>query len=269
MRRILTALAGIPILFIVIKRLPPLAFMVLVAVAVVLGSLELSRLVERRGWQTHRWLGAALAAATAWSFYDPRLPTVAVMCAAAMLVPLSSVTRVWLGGRPVQGELEGMATTLSGVMFIGLLMGYCVALLRDGGELGRDLTMLLFWVVWLADAGALVAGKLFGRVRLVPAISPSKTVEGAAGALVVALAAALAAKSWFFTRLAMRDAVALGLLLGLAGMAGDLSESLMKRSASVKDSGGMFPGHGGMLDRTDSLMFAAPVLFYYHQIFME
>jgi phosphatidate cytidylyltransferase len=101
-----------------------------------------------------------------------------------------------------------------------------------------------------------------------PGISPGKTVAGAIGALAVAMAATLTARAWFFTRLALHDAIALGLLLGAAGMVGDLSESLMKRAAAVKDSGVLFPGHGGMLDRTDSLLFAAPVLFYYHKYFM-
>jgi phosphatidate cytidylyltransferase len=93
-------------------------------------------------------------------------------------------------------------------------------------------------------------------------------VEGAAGALVMAVAASLMAKAWFFRKLTMEDALLLGLLLGLAGMAGDLAESLLKRSAAIKDSGRLFPGHGGMLDRADSLLFAAPVLFYYHKYFM-
>jgi phosphatidate cytidylyltransferase len=268
-RRILTAVAGIPILFLIIKRLPPVVFMVLVAASVVLGCLELYRLAERRGWRPHAALGAALAALTAYSFFDSRLSPPDTLCAAALLVPLASLVRARRGGSALSGELEGIAITLSGVLFVGLLMGYCLALLQDGGEMGRDLTLLLFWVVWLADAGALVAGSLWGRIPLMPGISPAKTVEGAIGALVVALAAALVARAWFFTRLRLADAVALGLLMGLAGMAGDLSESMLKRAAAVKDSGGIFPGHGGMLDRTDSLLFAGPVLFYYHRLFMS
>ena len=268
MRRILTALAGIPILFLIIKYLPPAVFMALAGAAVVLGCLELYRLAERRGWRPHRWLGAAMALATVYSFFDSRLPTLDVLCAATLLALVASLVRARHGGSSLEGELEAMAITLFGVLFPGLMMGYCLALLRDGGELGRDLTVLLFWVVWLADAGALATGKLWGRTRLMPGISPGKTVAGAIGALAVAMAATLTARAWFFTRLALHDAIALGLLLGAAGMVGDLSESLMKRAAAVKDSGVLFPGHGGMLDRTDSLLFAAPVLFYYHKYFM-
>src|SRR5262249_35500646 len=223
----------------------------------------------RTGARPPRWRGAALGAATAYSFFDSRLATQDTLCAAVLLIPLASLLRVSRGGARVDGEIGSIASTLLGVLFVGLLMGYCLALLRDGGELGRDLTVLLFWVVWLADAAALTIGSLWGRRRLCPNVSPGKTVEGAVAALVVATGAALIAKGWFFTRLALRDALALGLLLGAAGMIGDLSESLMKRSAAVKDSGVLFPGHGGVLDRTDSLLFAAPVLFYYHKFFMS
>lgn len=268
MKRILTAVAGIPILFLIIKYLPPAVFMGLVGVAVVLGCLEVYRLAELRGWRPHRWLGAALGVAAAYSFFDSRVSTPDILCAATLLIPVASLIRARHGGNSLQGELESMAVTLAGVLFPGMLMGYCLALLRDGGELGRDLTVLLFWVVWLADAGALAVGSLWGRLRLIPGISPHKTVEGALGGMGVAVAATLVARQWFFTRLALHDAVALGLLLGAAGMVGDLSESMMKRAAAVKDSGVLFPGHGGMLDRTDSLLFAAPVLFYYHKYFM-
>ncbi|HKY32071.1 MAG TPA: phosphatidate cytidylyltransferase [Candidatus Polarisedimenticolia bacterium] len=269
MKRILTALAGIPVLFLIIKELPPIVFALLVGAASALAALELYAIAGRRGLHPHRILGAALAAATAYSFFDFGAGPLDTLCVAALAVPLASLARARAGGASLEGELESIAATLMGVVPIGLLMGYCLALLGDGGEQGRDLTLLLFWVVWLADAGALALGSLAGRRRLMPGISPGKTWAGAAGGLAAALAAAAAAKLWFFTRLAWRDAAALGLLMGTAGMLGDLTESLIKRTAAVKDSGGLFPGHGGVLDRTDSLLFAAPVLFYYHKFFMS
>jgi phosphatidate cytidylyltransferase len=184
-------------------------------------------------------------------------------------VPMASLVRERNGGAELHEELGAITSTCTAVLFVGVLMGYSLGLLGDGGEMGRDLTVLLFWVVWLSDAAAYTVGTLLGRHKLAPRISPGKTIEGAVGALVAAVAAALVAKGWFFRRLGLADAVALGLLLGCAGMAGDLVESLLKRSAAVKDSGALFPGHGGMLDRADSLLFAAPVLFYYHKYFMQ
>ena len=268
MTRILTSLVGLPILFVIIKYLPPACFLVLVAAAVVLGCYEFYALAERRGLRPHKVLGAILAVAAACSFFDERVDGTAVLCAAALILPIAAMIRGRHGGSGLQEEIGGISVTLFAVLFVGLLMGYSVALLSDGGERGRDLTVLLFWVVWLSDAGAYMIGSQWGRHKLAPAISPGKTIEGAAGALVAAVVASLIAKAWFFTRLTLWQAVTLGLLLGISGMIGDLAESLIKRSASVKDSGWLFPGHGGMLDRADSLLFAAPVLFYYHRYFM-
>lgn len=270
MRRILTALVGLPIIFLTIKYFPPVVFLVLVLAAVVVGSYEFYAIAEKGGFRPHKLLGAALAAAVAWTFFEPRLGTVEILCAATILVPLASMVR----GRSVAAtrldeELGAIAVTWMAVPLFGLLMGYCVALLGDGGERGRDLIVLLFLVVWLADAAAYMVGSLWGRHKLAPSISPGKTVEGALGALVVAVLAALVAKAWFFTGIGIADAVALGLLLGVFGMLGDLAESLLKRTGAVKDSGSLLPGHGGLLDRADSLLFAAPVLFYYHQYLIE
>ncbi len=270
MKRIATSLVGLPILFVVIKYLPPGVFLLLVTAAVALGCLEFYALAEKRGFRPHKSLGAALAVATAYTFFDPRLGLADVLCAAAILVPLASL---WRGGggplRELEAELPAVALTCMAVLFVGLLMGYCLGLLHDGGEMGRDLTVLLFWVVWVSDAAAYTVGRMWGRHKLAPSVSPAKTVEGAMGALVAATAAALVARAWFFHRLGPLDAVALGVLLGGAGILGDLAESLLKRAAAVKDSGRLFPGHGGILDRADSLLFAAPVLFYYHRLFME
>jgi phosphatidate cytidylyltransferase len=267
-KRILTSLIGLPILFVVIKRLPPVVFLVFVSVAVVLGSYELYAMAERRGFRPHKLLGAALGVAAAYTFFDARVGALDILCATAILVPIASLIRAHRTPGELDAELGGMAVTFFTVLFVGLLMGYSLGLMSDGEETGRDLTVLLFWVVWLSDAAAYTVGTLWGRYKLIPSISPAKTVEGAAGALVAAVAAALVAKAWFFRRLGLTDAVSLGFLLGSAGMLGDLVESLVKRTASIKDSGWLFPGHGGMLDRADSLLFAAPVLFYYHKYFM-
>jgi phosphatidate cytidylyltransferase len=266
--RIRTALVGLPLFFVFIKYLHPAFFMALVAVSVVIASWEMFALAERGGLGAHRFLGAALGVAMAYSFFDPRLPTLEVLLAALLIVPIASLARIRGGAERAAAGVGAVGVTLMTVLYVGMLMGFIVALLADGGARGRDLTVLLFWVVWLADAAAYAVGSLWGRRKLMPAISPGKTVEGALGALVAAVAAALVARAWFFTRLTLGDALAVGVLLAIAGMLGDLFESMLKRAAAVKDSGAWFPGHGGMLDRTDSLLFAAPVLFYYHKYFI-
>jgi len=266
--RILTALVGLPLLFAVIKYLPPVIFLGVVSVAIVVGVLELFAIAERNGVRPHRFLGAALSVAAAYAFYDRRISEGAVLAAAAILVPIGSLLRLRGGKGRLDQEFGAVAVTLMGVVSIGLLMGYPVALLGEGDERGRTLLIFLFWTVWLSDSAAWLVGGFAGRHKLFLQVSPGKTVEGAIGALVAGVAAAFTARAWFFRSLGPGDAAALGLLLGTAGMLGDLGESMLKRSGSIKDSGRLFPGHGGMLDRTDSLLFAAPVLFYYHVYFL-
>ena len=264
MTRILTALVGIPIIFVIVKFLPPEALVVCVAACVVLGCLELFAIAEAQGYRPHKLLGAALGVGAACSFYSGKVSVTQVLCATAILVPLASLLRAARGAGPLDGELAGIGVTFAGVLFVGWLMGYCIGLMGDGAERGRDLTVFLFFVVWLSDAGAYVVGSLWGKRKLAARISPGKTVEGVLGALAVAVAAAFVARAWFFRSLGVGDALALGVLLGGSGVLGDLSESMLKRTAAIKDSGRLFPGHGGMLDRADSLLFAGPALFYYH-----
>src|SRR5262249_15288913 len=127
-----------------------------------------------------------------------------------------------------------------------------------------DWVLLLIWVTWLGETAAYLIGSTVGRRLLAPVISPKKTMEGAIAQLLVSIAAALAAQALFFgATLSRRDAGVVGALLGVVGQLGDLAESALKRSAGAKDSGSLMPGHGGMLDRIDSLLFNTPVLFYY------
>ncbi len=142
-----------------------------------------------------------------------------------------------------------------------LLAGAWVAVvgLHRASE-GPALVLFLFVLIWLADSGAYFAGRAFGRHKLSPAVSPGKTWEGAAGGLAGALLAALVlVLGGFAGALPLAAFVALSLLVALVSIGGDLWESRLKREAGVKDSGSLLPGHGGMLDRIDSLIAAAPV----------
>jgi phosphatidate cytidylyltransferase len=122
---------------------------------------------------------------------------------------------------------------------------------------------MLLAIVMLSDTFAFFVGHAIGRHRLAPTISPGKTVEGALGGLAGGIFGALGAREFGLPHVPLGHAILLGVLVAALGIAGDLFESLLKRWAGVKDSGGLFPGHGGMLDRMDSLLFAAPVLYYY------
>src|SRR5262249_18467098 len=122
---------------------------------------------------------------------------------------------------------------------------------------------LLLAIIMASDTLAYFVGHAWGRRSLAPVVSPSKTVEGAMGGLVGGVLGALAVRSLGLPGLPVLHAAALGVVVAALGIVGDLDESLLKRWAGVKDSGTLFPGHGGMLDRLDSLLFGAPVLYYY------
>ncbi|MYE89678.1 phosphatidate cytidylyltransferase [Candidatus Poribacteria bacterium] len=157
-----------------------------------------------------------------------------------------------------------VASTLLGVVYIGWAFGHHLILLRDISGVGRVLIFFLLVTIWLGDTGAYLFGKWFGRHKLRPTISPRKTIEGTIAGLVFGTFGAVGVWSFFLKDvMSFPHALILGVLLGIVGQLSDLSESVIKRSADVKDSGQLIPGHGGLLDRCDSLIFSAPVLYYY------
>lgn len=163
--------------------------------------------------------------------------------------------------RDIRQSAGEAALYLMGFFYVPLLLGHLV-LLR-GVPHGIQWIFLLIVIVMAGDTGAYYVGSSFGRRKLYPIVSPNKSIEGALGGLAGSVAGALIAKFTFFQELTVPDAVATALLLGVLGQLGDLFESLLKRSFGVKDSGVIIPGHGGILDRLDSIMFAAPAAYYY------
>jgi phosphatidate cytidylyltransferase len=161
------------------------------------------------------------------------------------------------------------AATFLGVLYIGWLGSHIGGLRelplgfhRPYAE-GMSFALLPFALTWACDTGAYAAGRAFGRTRLMESVSPSKSVEGAVAGLLGSVAAAYGARAWFAPYLTSFDALALGLFCGVFGQLGDLVESLLKRDAETKDSSRLIPGHGGVLDRFDSLLFTAPIVYYY------
>jgi phosphatidate cytidylyltransferase len=142
-----------------------------------------------------------------------------------------------------------------------MLFGFQAAL--RAGDHGKQWIVFLYLVIWASDTGAYYIGSSLGKHKLYPKISPKKSVEGLIGGMLAAAGVALLCRAWFLPAVGVLEAAVLGLVLAVAGTLGDLVESLFKRSVGVKDSGNLIPGHGGILDRMDSMLFAAPVLYYY------
>ncbi len=147
-----------------------------------------------------------------------------------------------------------------GLLYLPLLLGHLIPL-RMLAE-GREWIFLTLMVIMGCDSFAYFVGSKFGKRKLYPAVSPNKSIEGGIGGLFGSVLAVLIARATFLPTIGIVDAVLIGLLLGVAGQLGDLFESLLKRACKVKDSGTMIPGHGGILDRLDSLLFAFPLVYY-------
>ncbi len=250
-----------------VKLAPFWAIWAVLALIAVLAVEELRRILGRLGrrpWPLVTHVGVLAAMAT---FLWPQPPLAPVLVLVLLLVFVRALA-------PTQSPAEGMdrvVGTLLPVLYIGLTLGHLGGLFTPGQapaarERGEDLMVLALCAVYIGDTFALAGGLIFGRHKLAPGISPAKTWEGAVAGVVGAVGAALMAHWWFFQALPLVHAVALGLLLGGAAILGDLAESLLKRAATVKDSGTLFPGHGGMLDRVDSLLIAAPILYWYHRL---
>src|SRR6266542_3169707 len=193
------------------------------------------------------------------------------IAAAGVLIGLYEYYRLASRG----GEVQGLAAAVRvfGVLYVAVLGGYIIAIRviekPDIPRLAPKLLTLFFIIVFAGDTGAYYTGRAMGRRRLAPRVSPGKTVEGAIGGLLGNVAAALIAHFTFFPELKVVHAVPLALVMGLLGITGDLCESMLKRGARAKDAGSLIPGHGGLLDRLDSMLFNAPLLYYFYWIFLK
>ncbi|MGE5246441.1 MAG: phosphatidate cytidylyltransferase [Betaproteobacteria bacterium] len=177
----------------------------------------------------------------------------ALMSAFVVLAALSLGS--WRGGRDA---IARVSASLFPALYLGLPVG---AMLSVRARDGREALLLLILTVAVSDTAQYYSGRAFGRRPLAPAISPKKTVEGAVGGVIVGAAALAIAGTWWLPAVPMAVRIAIGLAVVLLGIAGDLFESMLKRSAGVKDSSTLIPGHGGVLDRIDALLFAAPVYY--------
>jgi len=198
----------------------------------------------------------AATAATILGFISPE--------DAGLIVP-AGVLGIWaaLLGRvgSIENALLSAATMFLGVAYCGAMIPYLGRIREMDGGLGLALAAL--FCTWSGDTGAYFAGRALGKHKLAKIISPKKTIEGAVGGVLTAIAMAFILQYFFMPNLASVHILAIGAIAAIAGIVGDLCESLLKRSTGIKDSSNLIPGHGGVLDRFDGVMFAAPAIFLY------
>lgn len=169
--------------------------------------------------------------------------------------------------RTIETAARDVALALLAFLYIPFLLMHLVLLRQT--PFGIQWLIVIMLIVMTNDSAAYYSGSAFGKHRLYPLVSPKKSIEGAIGGLLGSLVGTMLAKFTFFPQLTFTDAAVTAIVVGMVGQAGDLFESLLKRSFGVKDSGTLIPGHGGVLDRLDSILFAAPIAYYYVLFFFR
>jgi phosphatidate cytidylyltransferase len=204
-----------------------------------------------------RWFGVALGAGVSAVVYW--LPAFAsIVLPAVVIVPaLYYLFRF----RDMTTAIARLGLTTFGTLYAGLLLTFLALMKRL--PYGSQWVLLSLMIAWFGDTGAYFAGRFLGKTKLYPAVSPGKTRAGAVGGLAGSFGAAALANLWFFPKLGWAHGAALTLIGGALGQCGDLVESMLKRAYGVKDSGKILPGHGGMLDRIDAVLFIAPWVYLY------
>jgi phosphatidate cytidylyltransferase len=259
--RVLTSILLVPVLFVVVWLLPPVYFVGLVIIAAAIGQYELYAMARTRGIKPLTVFGLVLGALIILTMYRPIPPYRGGTLFWITLCILAVIVARIFSRRSVEGAFEDIAITAFGIFYVALLFAFQVAI--HAGPPGKNWLVFLYLVIWASDTGAYYVGTAFGKHRLYEKISPKKSVEGLIGGVLASVLVAVLCKLWLVPSIVTIEAAVLGAVLALVGTVGDLAESLIKRSAGVKDSGTIIPGHGGILDRMDSMLFAAPVLFYY------
>lgn len=260
--RVGTALVGAPLILALLYWGPAWGFFLLTTATGVIGSYELfgmSHPHDRSARLFGVLVGVLVSVAVFFHGADPR-----VMLTVGLVVPIASLffTLARLGDMATAG-FRAMALGF-GPFYVALPLTGLALMRRDvPGTAGPGFVVLSLMLAWFADTGGYFAGRFLGKHKLYEAVSPKKTVEGALGGLAGAVLGALLASFWFLPSLPVAHAIPLAILGGAAGQAGDLGESLLKRSTGVKDSGAILPGHGGILDRIDALLVTGTATFLY------
>ncbi len=266
MRRILTAATLGGLVLLVVKLAPMWVCVAMLMTGIGLGVLEAYRMLGRTGSRPFGVLGTILAVVLGWSF-GGLAPVVSPVVPLVALVVATLVAAMWLRPEP-ESMYEATVSTLVPVVVFALPLSFMIALRALPGPDGEDLLLLLIVAATFGDTAAFYVGSTFGKHRMAPALSPKKSWEGAIGGLAGAILGAILASVWFYQSLSSLHAVVLGVVLGALGILGDLAESMFKRALGAKDASRLLPGHGGFLDRFDSLMLGAPVLYAYWTLFL-
>jgi phosphatidate cytidylyltransferase len=275
MNRITTAAIALPVLVACILYPPlKLLFVALAAAAIVIALYEFWFLAKRAGAKPDIVVGYAATAAllVGFVFDAPYVePLWLVLC--VLLLVAGALVAEMLRGAPFDKMIVSVGSTVLGVLYVVLLGGHLISLRLSFPQPALDhpasfsisthLLSYFFLVLMGSDTGAYYTGRTFGKHKLAPSVSPGKTWEGAFGGMAASLLLAALSHYWFFPEISLAAALALAAVMNVLGVVGDLTESALKRGANAKDASQIIPGHGGLLDRLDSLLFNAPLIYYF------
>jgi phosphatidate cytidylyltransferase len=273
--RVLVIAVSAPCLFIITWR-GGIFFLLLIDLIILLGLREFYQLLAAKGYRPYKVLGIGCGLAITWYVYWGGEAISLFLTLTLLLIMIRELFR-----RDRAHSLHHIATTVLGVLYVGWLASHLIMLrgLPDAvgvveprvvagyGNLGARLVFFVAAVTWAGDVAAYMVGVAFGSRPLLPQVSPHKTIEGALGGLLGSAAAGLLCAGPLVPLTSLAG-VLVGLSGGVLGQLGDLTESLLKRDVGIKDTAGLIPGHGGVLDRFDSLLFSGPLLYYYFRFFV-
>jgi phosphatidate cytidylyltransferase len=254
-RRILTTVVGLPLLIVIIWLGAPW-FSLLMAVMAGLASWEFYRMAGRIKVQPITYFAIALVVLITVSPHCPYPSTLPILITSAIIISL-----IWLLFRyPRDQAFTNWAWTMAGILYIGWMLSYWVELRNL--ETGMALVFLAMFTTFANDTGAFFVGRAWGKHALAPSISSGKTWEGAIGGLLSSVVASLLIGIIVKAPYSYWQVAIAGLIISIFAQLGDLVESLLKRNTDVKDAGKLIPGHGGILDRMDSLIFTGVIVYY-------
>lgn len=270
-QRVLTAVVGVP-LFYFIFYLGGIPFLIFILLVILFGNLELFKLLEAKGIQSERELGMAFSLALGIAAYFGYFYFAVVFLFAVIITFLLTLRR-----QDLSNAIIALSTGLFAIIYIGWLLSHAILLRNIGhnsnlktyvetvqghSDVGFFYIFLVVSCTFLNDTGAYFIGRWKGKRKLIPHVSPGKTVEGTIAGIISSIITGGVANLIFRAPLEYSWAFIFGFVIGVVAVLGDLTESFIKRSVEAKDSGGILPGHGGMLDRFDSLIFTFPVSYY-------
>ena len=275
--RFLVALVALPLVLLIIYMDRPEPTWALVLFVTILAMYELFVMTlpdDRTDRIASTVAGVVAAVAMYWlspaAFGEPPAAITALQAAGPLLVMILAIIPITLYYLFRFGDMRTVAPriaySITGIVYVGLLLSFLALVKRDFGPNGGHMIVFILVVAWVGDTGAYFAGRFLGKRKLYPEVSPKKTWAGAIGGLAASAASGAVVGRLVMDGMPWLDIFALSIPGAALGQMGDLVESLIKRSTGVKDSGAILPGHGGMLDRVDAVLFLAPYVYAYMMI---